>query len=54
MAIDGHEAMTGSEWWVKDVGMVKSTMNASGAPGADNIITEATGYNVPGVGEVRR
>jgi hypothetical protein len=53
MAIDGHEAMTGSEWWVKDVGMVKSTMNASRAPGAYNIITEATGYTVPGVGEVR-
>jgi len=53
MSIDGHEAMTGSEWWVKDVGMVKSTMNASGAPGADNIITEATGYYVPGAGSVR-
>ena len=45
-AFDGQEAMTGTEWWVKDVGMVKSTYSASPSS-AESIVTEATGVAVP-------
>lgn len=45
-SFDGRQAMTGTEWWVKDVGMVKATMSAGLTP-EENIITEATGVTVP-------
>lgn len=38
-------AAQGTEWWVKDVGMVKSTY--SGGSDTQNIITVATGVTVP-------
>jgi hypothetical protein len=44
-SIDGHEAIKGFEWWVKDIGMVKSAFDAgSGTP---DILTEATSVHVP-------
>jgi hypothetical protein len=42
---DGVQVMSGTEWWVKDVGMVKSTVDAGS--GTENIITEAMGVTVP-------
>lgn len=43
---DKNVVMSGTEWWVKDVGMVKSTYDAGS--GVENIITVARGVTVPG------
>lgn len=43
--IDHRVAISGFEWWVKNVGMVKSSMDAGG--GAGSIVTEAMGVTVP-------
>lgn len=37
--------ITGTEWWVRGVGMVKSTYDLGS--GSENIVTEATSVNVP-------
>ncbi len=44
--IDDHLSMMGTEWWVKNVGMVKSTY-AAGRGADQNIVTEATTVTVP-------
>ena len=46
-SFDGQVVMNGTEWWVKDVGMVKSTYNAGTASGAQDIVTEAMSVTVP-------
>lgn len=43
--IDGVPTINATEWWVKDVGMVKSTIDAGS--GTQNIVTEAMGVTVP-------
>ncbi len=43
---DVNVAMSGTEWWVKEVGMVKSTYDAGS--GVENIVTVARGVTVPG------
>lgn len=48
---DDNLAMSGTEWWVKEVGMVKSTYDAGS--GSENIITVARGVTVPGHIEIR-
>lgn len=45
-SFDGVPTMSGTEWWVKDVGMVKSTYD--GGSGVENIVTVARGVTVPG------
>lgn len=42
---DGVPTMNATEWWVKDVGMVKSTTDAGS--GTQDIISEAIGVTVP-------
>lgn len=42
---DGTPTIKGTEWWVKNVGMVKSTVDAGS--GVEDIITQATGVTVP-------
>lgn len=44
-SFDGQVAFQGTEWWVKDVGMVKSVIDGSGS--GQEIVTEATIVNVP-------
>lgn len=53
MMVESREALWGTEWWVKDVGMVKSIIAPSTVPGEGSITTEATGYYVPASGTVR-
>lgn len=43
---DGNPTISGTEWWVKEVGMVKSTYNAGS--GSEDIVTVARGVTVPG------
>lgn len=43
---DGVPSFTGTEWWVKGVGMVKSTYGAGATP-EENIVTEATSVTIP-------
>lgn len=45
-SFDGSPSFTGTEWWVKGVGMVKSTY-AAGITPEENIVTEATTVEVP-------
>jgi hypothetical protein len=42
----GVPVMSGTEWWVKDIGMVKSTYD--GGSGVEDITTVARGVTVPG------
>lgn len=45
-SFDGVPSFTGTEWWVKGVGMVKSTYGAGATP-EENIVTEATRVTIP-------
>ena len=45
-SFNGVPAMHGTEWWVKEVGMVKATYDAGS--GTEDVVTVARGVTVPG------